>query len=96
MQVVYPKQTDKPLYRGLVTQCQALGIPLTDLAQLAGAPLSARADVVLDALFGFSFGGAPRPPFDQLLAMLAPAANPPPIVSVDLPSGACGTAGDGG
>ena len=27
MQVVYPKPTDKPLYNGLVKQCQSLSIP---------------------------------------------------------------------
>ena len=31
------------------------------------APLAERYDVVLDALFGFSFKGAPRPPFDAIL-----------------------------
>jgi hypothetical protein len=171
-QVVYPKRTDKPLYRGLVTQCSALGIPFLEAQQLLGQGqgLAGRADVVLDALFGFSFGGwleqaaggqsiagephpggrapalawcaaesgvwplgaaaarvgpgwrpclllaraprahwaaalplqgsfraearcpaaggAPRPPFDTLLAALAPAAQPPVVVSVDIPSGA--------
>ncbi|WIA28016.1 hypothetical protein OEZ86_010604 [Tetradesmus obliquus] len=42
--------------------------------------LAAVADVVVDALFGFSFKGSPRPPFDGLL-------QPPAIVSVDIPSG---------
>lgn len=27
-QVVYPKPTDKPLYKGLVTQAKALAVPL--------------------------------------------------------------------
>jgi hypothetical protein len=34
-------------------------------------------------------GGAPRPPFDTLLAALGPSAQPPVIVSVDIPSGGC-------
>jgi hypothetical protein len=33
--------------------------------------LSAVADVVVDALFGFSFKGSPRPPFDSLLQVSA-------------------------
>mmetsp|Transcript_38225 Transcript_38225/g.108030 ORF Transcript_38225/g.108030 Transcript_38225/m.108030 type:complete len:116 (+) Transcript_38225:271-618(+) len=41
----------------------------------------------MDAMFGFSFHGAPRPPFDGILAALGPEAKPPPIVSVDIPSG---------
>jgi hypothetical protein len=44
--------------------------------------------VVIDALFGFSFHGAPRPPFDALLGALgATAAGVPPVVSIDVPSG---------
>ena len=31
--------------------------------------------------------GDPRPPFDSILAALKPYANPPPIISVDIPSG---------
>ena len=31
--------------------------------------------------------GQPRAPFDQLLTALLPAAAPPPVVSVDIPSG---------
>ncbi len=31
------------------------------------APLASKFDVVLDAMFGFSFRGAPRPPFDAII-----------------------------
>ncbi len=34
------------------------------------APLSETYDVVLDAMFGFSFKGAPRPPFDALIEVI--------------------------
>lgn len=99
-QVCYPKRTDRPLYHGLVTQCQSLGIPFLSLEELeqqcadaaaaaaststststpvvsqqqqeqpASAGLSGVYDVVIDALFGFSFKGTPRPPFDKLLAV---------------------------
>eukprot|EP00878_Enallax_costatus_P008270 GHUV01008646.1.p1 GENE.GHUV01008646.1~~GHUV01008646.1.p1 ORF type:complete len:545 (+),score=109.88 GHUV01008646.1:3292-4926(+) len=54
--------------------------------QHAGS-LSGVCDVVIDALFGFSFKGTPRPPFDALLKMLSRGANPPAIVAVDIPSG---------
>lgn len=79
----YPKPTPRPLYEGLVTQCRALGIPLLSLEQLQatasgssadnGSTIGLRgvADVVVDALFGFSFRGAPRPPFDALLQVCA-------------------------
>ena len=42
-------------------------------------------DVILDAIFGFSFKGPVRPPFDEALHLIA--ASMLPIVSVDIPSG---------
>lgn len=67
-QVVYPKRTDKPLYHGLVTQLEALRVPfLTADDIIQGHPLRERFDVIIDAIFGFSFKGAPRPPFDTIL-----------------------------
>jgi NAD(P)H-hydrate repair Nnr-like enzyme with NAD(P)H-hydrate epimerase domain len=53
-------------------------------------PRPRRFDLVIDALFGFSFSGAPRPPFDALLRMLASTRGEgaPPIASIDIPSGA--------
>jgi NAD(P)H-hydrate epimerase len=42
-------------------------------------------DVILDAIFGFSFQGPVRPPFDSALRLLASSRLP--IVSVDIPSG---------
>lgn len=33
----------------------------------AGGPLASRFDFVIDAMFGFSFKGAPRPPFDGII-----------------------------
>lgn len=68
MQVCYPKRTNKPLYQGLVTQLESLKLPFLDADDiLHGEPLAQRFDVVLDAMFGFSFKGDPRPPFDTLL-----------------------------
>eukprot|EP00899_Mesostigma_viride_P027316 jgi/Mesvir1/776/Mv17375-RA.1 len=84
--VLYPKPTSKPLYDGLVIQVKSLNIPFVELSQLPTS-LMAEYDIVVDALFGFSFKGEPRPPFDHLLARLVPKASPPPIVSVDIPSG---------
>lgn len=71
-QVCYPKPTDKPLYANLVKQCQALGVPFVTVDELRSGPLRASYDVVIDALFGFSFQGAPRPPFDAILQASAP------------------------
>ena len=51
-------------------------------------PLSdalARSDVVLDAIFGFSFKPPVRAPFDVALPLITESRLP--IVSVDIPSG---------
>lgn len=99
--VCYPKQTDKPVYKGLVKQLRTLGVPILsadDLLSRSGAAAAAASgcppslrplyDVAVDAVFGFSYsGGQPRNPFADVLALLSPAADPPPVVSVDLPSG---------
>lgn len=42
-------------------------------------------DVILDAIFGFSFQPPVRSPFDVALKLIAEAKLP--IVSVDIPSG---------
>lgn len=88
VEVAYPKRTDRPLYHGLVTQLQSLGLCFVEVDDLiGGVPLSERYDVIIDAMFGFSFKGTPRPPFDAILEMMRPGAAPPPIVAVDIPSG---------
>ena len=84
----YPKRTDRPIYNGLVTQLSTLGIPSWTPRRCEGATrFVTTRDVVVDALFGFSFTGAPRAPFDALLELLNPHNSPPPIVAVDIPSG---------
>lgn len=66
--MAYPKKTDKPLYHGLVTQLQSCEIPFLTAEDITdGPPLKERFDVVIDAIFGFSFKGSPRPPFDKIL-----------------------------
>jgi hydroxyethylthiazole kinase-like uncharacterized protein yjeF len=87
VQVCYPKRTDKPLYAGLVTQLETLGVEFVEVEHITDNALVTVYDVVVDALFGFSFSGDPREPFDQLLEVLNPYNSPPPIVAVDIPSG---------
>ena len=77
-QVVYPKRTDKPLYHGLVTQLEALQVPFLSADDIIkGPPLRERYDVAMDAIFGFSFKGAPRPPFDTILEACHPFVPKP-------------------
>ncbi|XP_027356555.1 pyridoxine/pyridoxamine 5'-phosphate oxidase 1, chloroplastic isoform X1 [Abrus precatorius] len=91
--VCYPKRTAKPLYTGLVTQLEALSIPFLSVEDLP-SDLSEDFDILLDAMFGFSFHGSPRPPFDDLIQKLVSLHNhnqigqkQSVIVSVDIPSG---------
>jgi len=59
--------------------------PDPKLAETTLATALAASDVVLDAIFGFSFRPPVRAPFDAALPLIARAGLP--IVSVDIPSG---------
>ncbi|XVE95223.1 hypothetical protein REPUB_Repub02eG0077600 [Reevesia pubescens] len=90
--VCYPKRTAKPLYSCRVTQLESLSVPFLPVDELP-VDLSKDFDILVDAMFGFSFHGAPRPPFDNLIQKLVHLHNgqmqqkSPVIVSVDIPSG---------
>ena len=84
--VFYPKQRDTPLFNNLRKQNEALGN--TVLADPKSFELNEESfDVVVDAVFGFSFRGEPRPPFKAVLRDMMAKATSVPIVSVDVPSG---------
>ena len=85
--VVYPKQGKNPLFGSLVRQCEGLGISVHTTLEAAGGLHSF--DCAVDAVFGFSFEGKIRPPFDSILAQVAAASrdNDLPVLSVDVPSG---------
>ena len=72
------------LTQRLKTQCDNMQIQTTsDLDSLKTALASS--DVILDAIFGFSFKPPVRAPFDEVLPLLTRSKLP--IVSVDIPSG---------
>ncbi|XP_059048346.1 NAD(P)H-hydrate epimerase [Achroia grisella] len=82
--VHYPKKTPKPLYENLFEQCKRFGVTIVDKLP----PLQDLADnynVLVDALFGFSF----KPPVrDELKPALdALIKSGLPVCSVDIPSG---------
>ncbi|CAE7639070.1 naxe [Symbiodinium sp. CCMP2456] len=81
--VVYPKPNQKEqLFVNLVTQLSQLSVPVD-----ATLPESLEGYCcVVDAIFGFSFRGAVRAPFDDVLRRLT-APGAPPVLSVDIPSG---------
>lgn len=83
--VYYPKRTDRPIFRGLMTQLESLDITALTSDEFSSAKLASDYDVIVDAVFGFSFKGDVRAPFDAILPRLQEAALP--IVSIDIPSG---------
>jgi len=61
-----------------------MGIP--QLSTLPAAnELDSSFDLIVDAIFGFSFTGEIRPPFDAIIKTLKQTKVP--IVSIDIPSG---------
>ncbi|XP_051901855.1 NAD(P)H-hydrate epimerase isoform X2 [Pristis pectinata] len=83
--IFYPKQPSKPLFQSLTTQCQKMDIPF--LKEFPSEPLFIDEvyNLVVDAIFGFSFKGEAREPFASILTTLE--AVTAPIASVDIPSG---------
>lgn len=83
--VCYPKRNEKPLFKGLLAQCVSFGIPLVEWS----TSLLQSSDIVLDAVFGFSFSGEPREPFASIIRDLSSIKNQraAKIISIDIPSG---------
>ena len=80
--VLYPRQNTDRLFVNLVQQCTDLGISF-----LPSVPDNFAAyDLVVDAIFGFSFNGPPREPFSDIIHKFSLSGSPP-VLSVDIPSG---------
>jgi len=77
----YPRRKDVHPFAGLMKQCVHLDIPFqNDLpTDLSGY------DIIVDAIFGYSFSGDIRAPFDGIIKQLKQTKKP--IVSLDIPSG---------
>ncbi|TRY74368.1 hypothetical protein DNTS_032056 [Danionella cerebrum] len=81
--VLYPKRPSKQLFLNLSTQCEKMEIPF--LREMPEADVIDEAyNLVVDAIFGFSFKGAVREPFGEILAQLKKITVP--IASIDIPS----------
>ena len=90
VEVCYPVRSGRePHYARLVRQLEACGVPVSGDAGALPRPLSPAFDVVVDAVFGFSFSPDKpmRPPFDSLIEAMTKERGAPPVVSVDVPSG---------
>ncbi|OQR90025.1 NAD(P)H-hydrate epimerase-like [Thraustotheca clavata] len=83
-EVLYPKAPNNPLYLRLVKQCEDLDIPFHS-KELSSSYIDDRYSMILDGIFGFSFKGDVRAPFDTVLNSLRSSSKP--IVSIDIPSG---------
>lgn len=78
--VLYPKRKDLDLYNRLVRQLQQLEVRFVD------TPYGQEYDILVDAIFGYSFNGEIRAPFDTLIPQLR-QLEVPRICAVDVPSG---------
>ncbi|KAJ5619275.1 AI-BP family protein [Penicillium lagena] len=78
--VYYPKEGKNELYQRLKTQLHNLSVPFT--TDFAGALSSTT--FLVDAIFGFSFGGPLRAPFGEIISQIE--ASSVPVLSVDAPS----------
>ncbi|QDS69739.1 hypothetical protein FKW77_010056 [Venturia effusa] len=78
--VYYPKPSKPELFQRLHRQLDNLSIPFTNDFHAA----LSESDLVIDAIFGFSFSGEVREPFPKVIEALETTQKP--VLSVDAPS----------
>ncbi|XP_075049088.1 NAD(P)H-hydrate epimerase [Mixophyes fleayi] len=83
--IFYPKRPSKTLFENLTTQCKKMDIPFLSEFPQEAEVIDGAYNLVIDAIFGFSFKGAVREPFGSVLNTLKRITIP--IASVDIPSG---------
>ena len=82
--ILMPKEPSKDTYRRLVTQNRQLHATF----HTAPPPASSSFSLVVDGVFGFSFKGDVRPPYDAVLRWMADAVKGGArLASIDIPSG---------
>ncbi|ETI23798.1 YjeF family domain-containing protein [Cladophialophora carrionii CBS 160.54] len=81
--IYYPKPTNATIFTGLQKQLHHLHIPFLSTPEDFDAEL-AHADLIVDALFGFSFKPPVREPFDKVLSSII--SSKVPVLAVDTPS----------
>uniref|UniRef100_A0A0V0IDU2 NAD(P)H-hydrate epimerase n=1 Tax=Solanum chacoense TaxID=4108 RepID=A0A0V0IDU2_SOLCH len=91
--ICYPKRNTEPPFAGLVTQLESLSVPFLPVEDLP-VQLSSDFEIIVDAIFGFSFHGNPRPPFDSLIRRMISIKTQQRthetaavVIAVDIPSG---------
>lgn len=95
--VVYPKRSSRePHYSKLVKQCEDVGVQILDTipmdeseASNQDSKNSIKFDIIVDAIFGFSFKGEAREPFLSIIKKMIEMQlhQKIPIIAVDVPSG---------
>lgn len=81
--IYYPKEGKKELYSRLKTQLSQLSIPFISSPSEFQSTLG-KTSLIVDAIFGFSFGGPLRDPFPEIISAIENAAAP--VLAVDAPS----------
>ncbi|XP_017483098.1 PREDICTED: NAD(P)H-hydrate epimerase isoform X4 [Rhagoletis zephyria] len=82
--IYYPKPTPKELYENLTHQCKRYAIPFLNSSPSLETT-STCFDLIVDALFGFSFKPPVRDTFVPIVEVLQKTKLP--IASIDIPSG---------
>ncbi|KAL4806163.1 YjeF N-terminal domain-containing protein [Aspergillus unguis] len=81
--VYYPKEGKKELYSRLKTQLSSLSIPILSADADFRSALTSTS-LIVDAIFGFSFGGPLREPFPAIISEMEKGSIP--VLAVDAPS----------
>jgi len=81
VEVCYPKPSQKAIYTDLMKQLEQYGVHISKDFSVASGSF----DLIVDAVFGFSFSGEIRPPFDSVLKEMNESGIK--RVAVDIPSG---------
>jgi NAD(P)H-hydrate epimerase len=81
--IYYPKPTNAAIFNNLQKQLRHIHIPFLTSVEEFTSELQ-QTDLVVDALFGFSFKPPVRPPFDEVLNAIIQAKKP--VLSIDTPS----------
>lgn len=84
--VICPKAGRAQIYQNLLTQCRKFHITILD--NVPNRPIQDLGNLIVDAIFGFSF----KPPnrnhdFANLLTQMDQMSKVSPLVSIDIPSG---------
>lgn len=82
----YPLDEFSPMARTEMKRIQKMNIQVADDPwKLKSYNLNLKSDLIIDALFGFSLKGNPRPPADKIIEQINCSGIP--VLSVDVPSG---------